>query len=106
MSLNKDLILADLRYIIAEDPVSITHKGDTFNAIKSALNNEKVYTEMGVQYELEFDVVAPIEDFGTTPQSGDDITVAGTDYKIGLVDTDNVDVAYRLFIVNKTGVIG
>ena len=103
--MDKAQLLTDLRFIINEDPVSITHKGDTFNAVKGALNDEGLFTDIGKQHAIEFVLSAPIVDFGTTPETGDDITVAGTVYKIGIVDTDNVDVAYRIFLENETGVI-
>ena len=105
MALDKTQLEADLQFIIDEDPVVVIHEGDTFNGVKSALNNEAMFTDIGKQYEIDFTLIALISSFGTPPETGQDISIAGIDYKITVVDTDNVDVGYRIYVENETGLI-
>jgi len=98
MAIDKTLLLTDLRYIIAEDPVAIVHKGDSFNGVKQALREIIIYDELGKKVDVEFGFVAPIADFNTTPETGQDVTIAGTRYNIAQVDKAHCDVAYRVLV--------
>ena len=99
MALDKTQLLADVRNIIADDPVTVVHQGDTFTARKSAKRSGVTYTEFGQANDaLEFSIIAPVADFNTTPAKGQDITIAGARYNIERVDTLHADVMHRIVV--------
>ena len=99
MAIDKTQLLADLRIMIADDPITIVHKTKSLTALKSANRSGKSFDDQGITNDLlEFSIVAPVTDFTTVPDKGHDITVAGTRYNISQVDLAHCGVAYRIYL--------
>ena len=84
MPISLSVLQADITYMIADLPTSVTWKGTAYSCVVSDITSEDNLEIAGIIEGNGFLVVISLADFtGTSPDIGQVITIAGEDYRIG-----------------------
>ena len=84
MTISTTMLQADLTYMIADLPTTVTWKGTAYSCVVSDITSEDDLEMAGIIEGNGFTVVVSLADFsGAYPDTGQRVTVAGENYRIG-----------------------
>ena len=82
MALSTTMLQADLDYMIADLPTSVTANGESHSCVVSDLTSEDNLELAGIVEGNGFQVVISITDWTTLPDTGDRVTISGNNYRV------------------------
>ena len=82
MTLSTTMLQADLNYMIADLPTTVTWQGASYSCVVSDITSEDELEMAGVVEANGFTVIISKADFTSYPDSGDRITIAGNNYRV------------------------
>lgn len=101
MTTQKQQAIADLAFIVADNPAAFTFSSRTYNGTRAALGRAE-RNELG-GFEVDFDlslIVRLYSDFTSTattaPTTGDRLTLGGTTYEVARTGDDEHGAGRRL----------
>jgi len=78
------MLQADIDYMIADMPTSVTWSGTTYSCVVSDITSEDDLELAGIVEGNGFVIVISLDDFTSgTPDTGDRVTVSGKNYRVG-----------------------
>lgn len=100
MTISTTMLQADLTYMIADLPTSVTWKGAAYSCVVSDITSEDTLDMAGIIEANGFLVVVSLADFtGAYPDVGQRVTVAGSNYRISQVSDSPDGIARTLTCV-------
>ena len=83
MALSTTMLQADIDFMIADLPTSVTWSGSAYSCVVSDITSEDNVELAGIIEGNGFQVVVSLDDFsGDTPDVGQRVTIAGKNYRI------------------------
>ena len=76
------MLQADIDYMIADLPTSVTWNGTAYSCVVGDVNSADDLDLAGITAESSFIVVINLADFTTYPDTGQRVTIGGTNYRI------------------------
>jgi len=84
VTISTTMLQADIDYMIADLPTSVTWKGSTYSCVVSDITSEDELDIAGIIEGNGFLIVISLVDFTNGyPNTGQEVTVASKDYRIG-----------------------
>lgn len=88
----------DLANIISQNPVTVTHSGQTFDALFMMLETDKVYLPEGAADKYAGSISAVTDAVTTSPEAKDAITIGSSTYRVTKVIRDSCGVRIKLLL--------
>lgn len=83
MTISTTMLQADIDYMIADLPTSVTWNGDAYSCIVSDITSEDEVELAGIIEGNGFVVIISLDDFTSgTPDTGQRVTISGKNYRI------------------------
>jgi len=77
------MLQADIDFMIADLPTSVTSGGETHNCVVSDITSADDLELAGIIEGNGFQVVITLDDWTSTPDTGERVTIAAKNYRIG-----------------------
>jgi len=77
------MLQADIDFMIADLPTSVTWNGSAYNCVVSDITSEDNLELAGIVEGNGFVVVISLADFDTYPDTGERVTIGSKNYRIG-----------------------
>ena len=82
MTISTTMLQADITYVIADLPESVTANGETHNCVVSDITSEDDLELAGIVEGNGFVVVISLADWTTTPDTGQRVAIDSKNYRV------------------------